>query len=76
MRVTLAAASLILDNTRLAVERNQHLAELAAAQSRIVEAGAQQRQQLERDLHDGAQQSLLGVAATLVPGHAGRRLGR
>ena len=65
LRVTLAAASLILDNTRLAVERNQHLAELAAAQSRIVEAGAQQRRQLERDLHDGAQQSLLGVAATL-----------
>jgi signal transduction histidine kinase len=65
LRLTLAAAELALDNTRLTVERTAHLAELAASQARIVEAGVAQRRQLERDLHDGAQQSLLGVAATL-----------
>ena len=65
LRITLAAAELVLDNTRLTVERTAHLAEIAAAQTRIVEAGVVQRRQLERDLHDGAQQSLLGVAATL-----------
>ena len=65
LRVTLAAATLVLQNTRLAVERSAHLAELAASRARIVEAGVEQRRRLERDLHDGAQQSLLAVATTL-----------
>jgi signal transduction histidine kinase len=34
--------------------------------ARIVEAGLLARQQVERDLHDGAQQRLLAVAATLA----------
>ena len=65
LRVTLAATTLVLQNTRLAVERSAHLAELAASRARIVEAGVEQRRRLERDLHDGAQQSLLAVATTL-----------
>lgn len=63
--VALAAAALVLDNTRLAVEREAHLAELTAAQSRIVEAGLAERRRLERDLHDGAQQQILAVSTTL-----------
>ena len=65
LRVTLAATTLVLQNTRLAVERSAHLAELAASRARIVQAGVEQRRRLERDLHDGAQQSLLTVATTL-----------
>ncbi len=65
LRVTLAATTLVLQNTRLAVERSAHLAELAASRARIVQAGVEQRRRLERDLHDGAQQSLLAVATTL-----------
>lgn len=65
VRVALRAAALVLDNTRLAVEREVHLAELTASQSRIVEAGLAERRRLERDLHDGAQQQLLAVSTTL-----------
>ena len=65
VRVALRAAALVLDNTSLAVEREAHLAELTAAQSRIVEAGLAERRRLERDLHDGAQQQLLAVSTTL-----------
>jgi signal transduction histidine kinase len=65
VRVALRAAALVLDNSRLAVEREVHLAELTASQSRIVEAGLEERRRLERDLHDGAQQQLLAVSTTL-----------
>jgi signal transduction histidine kinase len=65
LRIVLAAASVVLANTRLTVERSAHLAELSASRARIVEAGVAQRRQLERDLHDGAQQHLLTVATTL-----------
>lgn len=78
LRVTLAAASMVLANTRLSVERAAHLEEVSASRARIVEAGVAQRRALERDLHDGAQQTLLAVAATLsraavTPGAEGMR---
>jgi signal transduction histidine kinase len=65
LRVVLAAASVVLANTQLTVERAAHVAELRASRARIVEAGVAQRRELERDLHDGAQQHLLTVATTL-----------
>lgn len=65
VRVALGVAALVLDNTRLAVEREVHLEELTASKSRIVEAGLAERRRLERDLHDGAQQQLLAVSTTL-----------
>ena len=61
-----SAASLALENSRLALERQAHLAELHASRSRIVEAGLAERRRLERDLHDGVQQHLLAVSATLT----------
>lgn len=61
-----SAASLALENNRLALERQAHLAELHASRSRIVEAGLAERRRLERDLHDGVQQHLLAVSATLT----------
>ncbi|WP_051274443.1 sensor histidine kinase [Cellulomonas sp. URHD0024] len=65
LRVTLAAASIAVQNTRLTLERAAHVEEVQASRARIVEAGVARRRELERDLHDGAQQSLLAVAATL-----------
>ena len=75
LRVTVSAAALLLENTRLAVEREAHLMEIRTSRNRMVEAGVVQRRQLERDLHDGAQQRLLAVLATLsratlADGHA------
>ncbi len=65
LRVTLAAAAVVVHNARLTMERQAHLEEVSASRARIVEAGVAQRRQLERDLHDGAQQSLLAVSASL-----------
>ena len=65
LRAALDAATLALDNARLTVEREVHLAEISASRARIVESGLRQRRQLERDLHDGAQQHLLAVSASL-----------
>jgi signal transduction histidine kinase len=65
LRVTVSAASMLLDNTRLALEREAHLSEIRESRARLVEAGVSQRRRLERDLHDGAQQRLLAVLATL-----------
>jgi signal transduction histidine kinase len=39
--------------------------QLAASRARIVEAGYAERRRLERDLHDGAQQELVGAALNL-----------
>ncbi|HET6665751.1 MAG TPA: ATP-binding protein [Intrasporangium sp.] len=66
LHLVLATAALVLQNTRLAIEREAHLEELSRSRTRIVEAGIAHRRQLERDLHDGAQQSLLAVAMTLA----------
>jgi signal transduction histidine kinase len=60
-----AAASIALDNARLNVELRTRLEELKGSRARIVAAGDAERRRLERDLHDGAQQRLLGVALQL-----------
>ena len=66
LRTVLQAAAVVLDNTRLQAALAARLRELAASRSRLVEAGLTERRQVERDLHDGAQQQLLAVAATLA----------
>ncbi len=60
-----AAASLALENSRLQAELRAQLAEVRASRTRIVEAGDAERRRLERDLHDGAQQRLLGIRLAL-----------
>jgi len=57
-----AAAGLALDNERLHAELVAQLAEVRASRARIVEATDAARRRLERDLHDGAQQRLVGLA--------------
>ncbi len=60
-----AAASLALENARLQAELRAQLEEVRASRARIVEAGDAERLRLERDLHDGAQQRLLGIRLAL-----------
>ena len=60
-----ATARLALDHERLRAELLAHLAELRSSRERIVATGDQARRRLERDLHDGAQQRLVGLALAL-----------
>jgi signal transduction histidine kinase len=60
-----AAASLALDNLRLQAELRAQLGEVRASRIRILEAGDAERRRIERDLHDGAQQRLLGIRLAL-----------
>ena len=60
-----AAARLALENERLHAELRAQLGEIRASRARIVEAGDVERRRLERDLHDGAQQRLLGIGLAL-----------
>jgi signal transduction histidine kinase len=46
-------------------EREELARNVATSRARIVEASDRERRQLERNLHDGAQQRLLGVASLL-----------
>jgi signal transduction histidine kinase len=65
-----AAVRLALENERLQAEMLAHLDQLRASRVRIVETGDAERRQLERDLHDGAQQRLLALSYDLRLAHA------
>jgi signal transduction histidine kinase len=60
-----AASRLALENERLQAEVLAQLQDLRAAQARIVVAGDGEARRLERDLHDGAQQRLIGLLFSL-----------
>src|SRR6266540_1941945 len=60
-----SAARLGLENERLQAEVRAQLEDLRASRARIVEAGDAERRRLERDLHDGAQQRLVGFSLAL-----------
>ncbi len=60
-----AAAGLALENGRLQAEQRAHLEELKGSRARVVEAGQKERQRLERNLHDGAQQRLVALSLEL-----------
>jgi signal transduction histidine kinase len=60
-----AAARIALDNARLHVELRARLEELRASRARIIDAGQRERQRLERNLHDGAQQRLIALSLEL-----------
>ena len=65
VRAVGGAASLTLENERLAAELRARIEELRASRARIVKAGDAERQRLERDLHDGAQQRLVALSLNL-----------
>ena len=60
-----AAAQLALENARLQAELLAQLGEVRASRARIVSSGDAERRRIERDLHDGAQQRLLGIRLSL-----------
>jgi signal transduction histidine kinase len=73
-----AAAGIALENARLNVELRAHVEELRGSRARVIEAAQKERQRLERNLHDGAQQRLVALSLELdlleqeiAPGRAG-----
>jgi signal transduction histidine kinase len=70
VRAAAGAAALALENDRLDAELRAKVAELAASRARIIAAGDAERRRLERDLHDGAQQRLVGLALKLRLAHS------
>ena len=81
----LDAVKLIAGQLAVSLDNAQLYAELAASRARVVAASDQTRRQIERDLHDGAQQRLVSLALELRiaqaevstgPGEPGMRLDR
>ena len=60
-----AAATLAVRNESLRAELRRHLLEVERSRERIAEAAIEERRRIERDLHDGAQQGLLALGASL-----------
>jgi signal transduction histidine kinase len=60
-----AAAMLAFENAELQSAWNASISELQRSQARLAAATALERQKLERDLHDGAQQALMAVGVRL-----------
>jgi predicted ATPase/signal transduction histidine kinase len=74
----LDAVKLIAGQLAVSLDNAQLYSELAASRARIVAAADHTRRQIERDLHDGAQQQLVSLAMHLrvaqsdVPSEAGQ----
>jgi signal transduction histidine kinase len=60
-----AAARLALENERLHAQAGAQLEDLRASRARVIATGDSERRRLERDLHDGAQQRLVGLSLSL-----------
>jgi signal transduction histidine kinase len=65
VRRAAALAAAELDNARLRAELAGRLEEIDASRRRLTTAQRTERRRIERDLHDGAQQSLLALAFEL-----------
>ena len=61
----LREAHLPLEVARSRIEVRAALADSEASRARLVRAGYEERRRLERDLHDGAQQRLVGIGMSL-----------
>ena len=60
-----AAAGIAMENARLHAELRARLAEIQGSRARVIAAGQRERQRLERNLHDGAQQRLIALSLEL-----------
>jgi signal transduction histidine kinase len=60
-----AAAGMALEHGRLQVELKARLDEVRGSRARIVAVTQEERQRLERNLHDGAQQRLIALSLDL-----------
>jgi len=70
VRAALAASSFALENVQLEEALRAQLQEVRESRLRIIEAGMAERRRLERDLHDGTQQRLLGLKIMLAAAEA------
>lgn len=59
------AATIHLDAAQLEAELTTSTSELAASRFRLMEAANAERQRIERDLHDGVQQQIVGLRLKL-----------
>jgi signal transduction histidine kinase len=59
-------AGLVLRNVRLTAELQASIDDLRASRRRLVKAQDEERQRIERNLHDGAQQQLVALAVQLT----------
>jgi signal transduction histidine kinase len=75
MRATTNAVRLGLATARRRVEREELVLRLADARAEAVEAGLAERRVIERNLHDGVQQALLGLSAVLARADLAREEG-
>jgi signal transduction histidine kinase len=60
-----AAAGIAVENARLQADLRARLEELRGSRARVIDAGQKERQRLERNLHDGAQQRLIALSLEL-----------
>jgi signal transduction histidine kinase len=60
-----AAAGMAVENDRLHADLRARLEELRGSRARVIDAGQKERQRLERNLHDGAQQRLIALSLEL-----------
>jgi signal transduction histidine kinase len=60
-----ATAAIALQNARLQAELRARVDELADSRARVIDAERRERQRLERNLHDGAQQRLVALSLDL-----------
>jgi signal transduction histidine kinase len=60
-----AAAMMWFENAQLEADLRASLADLAASRVRLVETADAERRRIERDLHDGVQQHLVGMRVRL-----------
>lgn len=65
IRAAGAAALIFHENHCLKTDLSASMAEVAASRKRLVEAGDAERQRIERDLHDGIQQRVVGARVKL-----------
>jgi signal transduction histidine kinase len=65
LREVLREAHLPFELAHSRIELRHALAEAEASRARLVEASDAERRRLERDLHDGAQQQLIGIGMSL-----------
>jgi signal transduction histidine kinase len=65
VQAAITASAFTLENAQLHAALQAQLQEVRASRLRIIEAGVSERRRLERDLHDGTQQRLLGIKVML-----------
>jgi signal transduction histidine kinase len=65
IRAAGAAALISYENHRLEADLSASFVELAASRKRLAEAAYAERQRIERDLHDGIQQRIVGARVRL-----------